>query len=275
MTNAAPGDRSATGMAAAIRVLKILGLMGLGGVLTLAGLFLSGAGLVWRTDFVTPPLPAVETDSDGESEPWDFELRSGGRMMYNARYVAQVEPADPDAHAAARGMLAAGGIPEAADTIALVGHRVAKGDGAVISYQHGWGLREPDQYPPEAGFEKFTLYLAAPLAGTSGSVALGDESGAFAFWSAGPANPPWDGACIAYATEGRVDYRHKGEQMELNLALEMQPVRAGTGQSEGCEPVRIRQRVSAWISKADYLDAWSGAGWGRVTIHEAVRARSF
>lgn len=275
MTNATPGDRPATGMAVVIRVLKILGLMGLGSVLTLAGLFLSGAGLVWRTDYATPPLPEFESTSDGDSEPWNFGLSPGGRMMYNASYIPRVDAADPDAHAAARGVMAAGDVPVAADTVALAGHRIVRGDGAVIAYQHAWGLREPDQYPPEAGFEKFTLYLAAPLAGASGSITLGDESGAFAFWSTGPANPPWDNACIAYATEGRVDYRRKGEQMELNLALEMQPVRAGTGQPAGCEPVRIKQRVSAHIGEVDYLNAWRGAGWGRVTIHEAVRERSF
>lgn len=252
-----------------LRVLKIIGLMGLGSVLTLAGMFLSGAELVYIN--YSPPAE-FGRDSDTATEPATFRRNF---INYSGRYTPLAAPADPRVHLAARQALDAGAIPAQADTLALAGHRVVDGDGAIISFQNFWGLEEPGQFPPEAGFEKLTIFLAAPYPGEAGSVELGAVSGAFAFWSSGPANPPWDNACIAYTTKGRIDYRRNRDSYELDLDLTIQPVHAGTGQAEGCKRIRINQRASAWIGKMEYLDAWNGGGWGRVTIHEAVRESSF
>lgn len=275
MKNANPIGKPATEERAMLRVLKILGLMGLGSVLTLAALFLSGAGLVWRSDHNFPPPLEFDLRSGAGSEPGVSPRRFAGYIAYNTRYTPSAASAGPEAHMVARQALAAGAVPGDAATFALAGHRVGEGTGAIVSYQHAWGLDEPGQYPPEAEFEKLTIYLKKPFAGETGSVTLGEESGAFAFWSSGPTNPPWDRACIGYAAEGRIDYRRNRDRYELDLDLGVQPVRAGTGQVEGCEPVRVKQHASAWIGKVEYLDAWDGAGWGRVTIHEAVPERGF
>lgn len=261
-----------------LRVLKILGLMGLGGVLTLAGLFLFKLEIYINT---LPP-PEFERDNDTatkpspvQRQPSPFQQQLGSFFAYNSRYIPSSAPADPQGHQAARKALTSGAAPVQVDTIALAGHRVVAGNGAIISYHHAWGLDEPGQFPPEAKFEKLTIFLAAPFVDEAGSVELGNASGAFAFWSNGPANPPWDDSCVAYATEGRIDYRRNNDSYELDVDLNMQPVHAGTGQAAGCEPVRIGQHSSAWIGKMEFLDAWDGGGWGRVTIHEAVRENSF
>jgi hypothetical protein len=254
-----------------LRVLKILGLMGLGGVLTLAGIFL------FKLEIYIDTLPQAEfgRDSNIATEPAGFRPQPDSFINYSGRYTPSAAPADPQAHLAARRALDAGAIPAQADTLSLAGHRVVDGDGAIISFQDFWGLDEPGQFPPDAGFEKLTIFLAAPFADETGSVELGAAAGAFAFWSNGPANPPWDSACIAYTAEGRIDYRRTRDSYELDLDLNMQPVHAGTGEAEGCKPVYIKQRASAWIGKMEFLNAWDGGGWGRVTIHEAVRENSF
>jgi hypothetical protein len=255
-----------------IRALKILGLLGLGGVLTLAALFLSGASIIWRAEYI-PPASQPQPEDYVTSDPYDFGRGPGRMIRHGSRYIPLAESADSALHEAARQSLENRRTPAAADTFALAGHRIVPGKGAVIAYHHGWGLSEPGQYPPEAGFEKLTIFLAEPLAGESGTLELGAESGAFAFWSTGRSNPPWANACVGYATEGRVGYRHNRDRMDLELTLKFEPVHAESGETGACETVDIRTRASAWIGKTDYLDAWDGGGWGRVTIHEAVQDR--
>lgn len=257
-----------------IRILKILGLIGLGSVLTLAGLFLSGASLTWRTGYF-PSADSFDVESGVPADSYGFGSGPGRMISHASRYIPRAESADAALLEATRQALANGRTPATVATVALAGHRLVSGEGAVIAYHHVWGLSEPGQYPPEAGFEKLTIFLAAPLEGESGTVELGVKSGSFAFWSTGQSNPPWDMACIGYATEGRIGYRRNRDRMDMDLSMRIRPVHAESVETGSCEPVDIRTRASAWIGSTDHLNAWDGGGWGRVTIHEAVRNFGF
>ena len=256
------------------RFLTILAWMVLGSVLTLAGLFASGASVVWR--YETNPAPQTQLDE----RPYLAALPSSGRhrpsgTRSSSIYVLSAGPVDPVEIASAQRAFDAGApMPDFA-THALGGHRVTDSEGAVILLRWGWGANEPGQIPEAAGFEKLTVFLPAGFEGRSGVLDLADHPGAFIFWSKGPANPPWGDSCVAFTTEGRIEYRSKkyginNDGFDIDLEISLSPVKASSGSPEDCEPIHFNDRISLWIGKVEYLRAWDGGGWGRVTIHEAV-----
>lgn len=149
------------------------------------------------------------------------------------------------------------------DDIAIIGHRISRGEGVVLgtrALETAYRLFPPVDY---ASFNKMTIYFPRSLASIDGEVDL-TAPGITALWSDSSATIVNVNGCIGYITTGHMRVRSKTSTVvTAEVDAEFSPRRVWGG--EECEPVQIKKVYKFVRVDLDDLTSWQGKR------HENVR----